>query len=264
MNDCCPTDVELGSGDKAMVGRINASVMEKIGAAKPKRRNGRIVRTLLLAAVIAAMMGTVAYAANAYFMNMEKVDEGVSGRWYLEDENGKVLEDQKISFPDAGMVLSFDGPAETSNQPEFRCWYLPSEADFGYTDAEGWATYLSDQGRDADIPYIVSAGVVRNNHRTVINGEVTVAKEEDWDDWHVIELTSDYTGCTLRWAYDKASFVLLFNGEKGWLVQVTGTSDLETLEHIARELEIRDSGERPYHEESYYAEGIGQIDPGRG
>ena len=46
---------------------------------------------------------------------------------------------------------------------------------------------------------------------------------------------------------------------------VAGDVD-ETLEHIARELEIRDSGRRPPYEESEssFVETIGIIDPGRG
>ena len=167
----------------------------------------------------------------------------------------------------AGMVLTFEGPEEIPNQPEFRCFYLPSETTFGFTDAEGWATYLSDNGQGAEIPYIIAARAVRpGNFKTVINGEVTVVKEEDWGEWHVTELTSDYTNCTWRWSYEKANFVLLFNGEKGWLIEITGTDELETLEHIARELEIRDSGQLPYFAESEETaiEGIGMIDPGRG
>lgn len=269
MDESCPADVMLGSEDKAMARRINDSVMAKIGAERPKPRRvmKRSVRTLLLVAAIAALMSTAAYAASGYFMNLKKTDETVSGYWRAVDADGNLTQEQKLSYPDAGMVLSYEGPAEIPNQPEFRCWYLPSEANFGYTDEEGWATYLSDQGEGPDLPYIVGAGVVRpGNFKTVINGEVTIVKEEDWGDWHVTELTSDYTNCTWRWSYERANYVLLFNSEKGWRVDVTGTADLETLEHIARELEIRDSGERPYFADSgeTVVEGIGMIDPGRG
>ncbi len=269
MDDNCPTEISLGREDKAMARRIHASVMEKIGEAQPKpRRAGRkTLRTALLAAAIAALMGTAAYAGSMFFMNAEKTNEAVSGSWRAVDKEGKLTQDQKLEYPDAGMVLTFEGPEEIPNQPEFRCFYLPSEANFGFTDKEGWAAYLSDNGDGPDIPYIISAGVVRpGNYKTIINGEVSVVKEEDWGDWHVTELTSDYTNCTWRWVYDRANYVLLFNSEKGWLVQVTGTEDLETLEHIARELEIRDSGERPYFEahEGIVVEGIGMIDPGRG
>ena len=269
MDDNCPADVTLGREDKAMARRVNDAVMAKIGAEQPRPRRAmkRSVRTLLLVAVIAALMSTAAYAASEYFMNLNKTDETVSGYWRAVDADGNLTQDQKLTYPDAGMVLSYEGPAEVSNQPEFRCWYLPSEATFGFTDEEGWATYLSDNGEGAEIPYIVGAGVVRpGNFRLVINGEVTIVKEEDWGDWHVTELTSDYTNCTWRWTYERANFVLLFNSEKGWRVDVTGTAPLETLEHIARELEIRDSGERPYFESTgeTYVEGIGMIDPGRG
>ena len=269
MDESCPAEVTLGGEDKAMARRINDSVMAKIGAEQPRPRRvmKRSVRTLLLVAAIAALMSTAAYAASEYFMNLKKTDEAVSGYWRAVDAAGNLTQEQKLSYPDAGMVLSYEGPAEIPNQPEFRCWYLPSEANFGYTDEEGWATYLSDQGEGPDLPYIVSSGVVRpGNFKTVINGEVTIVKEEDWGDWHVTELTSDYTNCTWRWSYERANYVLLFNSEKGWRVDVTGTADLETLEHIARELEIRDSGERPYFADSgeTVVEGIGMIDPGRG
>ena len=269
MDDNCPTEISLGREDKAMARRINASVMEKIGAARPKpRRVGRkTLRTALLAAAIAALMGTAAYATSAFFMKTEKTDEAVSGSWRAVDKEGKLTQDQKLEYPDAGMVLSFEGPEEIPNQPEFRCFYLPSETNFGFTDEEGWATYLSDNGRGAEIPYIIAARAVRpGNFKTVINGEVELVKEEDWGQWHVTELTSDYTNCTWPWVYEKANFVLLFNSEKGWLIEITGTDELETLEHIARELEIRDSGKLPYFAESEETavEGIGMIDPGRG
>ena len=267
MEDSCPTDVRLGAEDKDMARRVNASVLAKIGAEQPKPRKAasRTARTLLLVAVIAALMGTAAYAASGWFMGLKKAEEPVTGHYRAVDEDGKLKTDYKLTYPDAGLVLSFEGPEERTNQPEFRCFYLPSEADFGFTDAEGWATYLSDSGEGSSIPYIVSAGNVRaGNHRRIINGEVTTVKEELWGDWQVTELSSDYTRCTQRWAYDKANYILLFNSEKGWLIMVSGTDDLETLEHIASELEIRDSGEPAFSGEDDAVESIGILDPGRG
>ena len=267
MEDSCPTDVRLGAEDKDMAKRINASVMAKIGAEQPKphRTAKRTARTLLLVAVIAALMGTVAYAASGWFMGLKKTDEPVSGYYRKVDADGNLTTDVKLSYPDAGMVLSFEGPAERKNQPEFRCFYLPSEANFGFTDEEGWTYYISDQGEGAVLPYIVSAANVRaGNHRRIINGAVTTVKEEFWGDWQVTELTSDYTNCTWQWSYEKANYVLLFNSEQGWLVMVSGTDDLDTLEHIARELEIRDSGEPAFAGEDDTVESIGILDPGRG
>lgn len=266
MDESCPEKIELGAEDRAMARRVNARVLQKLNIAEPKpRRMKKTVRTFLLAAAIAVFMGAAAYAVSGWFMNMKKTDEPAVGYWRSVDAAGNLTDEQKIVFPDAGMILSYEGPKERTNRPEFRCWYLPSEADFGYTDAEGWTGYLSDSGTGAEIPYIVGAGNVRaGNFKTVINGEVTVVKEEDWDDWHVTFLTSDYTHCQGRWVYERANFVLLFNAEKGWLVTVTGTDSLDTLEHIARELEIRDSGESAFSGEDNMVESIGMIDPGRG
>ena len=267
MEDSCPTDVTLGAEDKDMARRINASVMAKIGAEQPKphRAAKRTARTLLLVAVIAALMGTVAYAASGWFMGLKKAEEPVTGHYRAVDSDGNLKTDYKLTYPDAGLVLTFEGPAERTNQPEFRCFYLPSEANFGFTDEEGWATYLTDDGEGPSIPYIVSASNVRaGNHRRIINGEVTTVKEEIWGDWQVTELTSDYTHCTQHWAYEKANYVLLFNSEKGWLIMVSGTDDLDTLEHIARELEIRDSGEPAFSGEDNAIESIGILDVGRG
>ena len=269
MDECCPEDLSLGSKDVALARRVNDRVMEKIGAPvqKPRRTARKTLRTMLLVAVLAALLSTAAYAVGGYYMKLRKTDGSESGKWVELAADGTVLSEQKLVYPDAGMVLSFEGPETRSNVPEFRCWYLPSEANFGYADAEGWATYLSDNGEGRSIPYVIGGGSVwPGNHRRVINGEVTLLREDDWGDWHVTELTSDYTNCTGHWAYDRANFVLLFNAEKGWLIEICGTEELETLEHIARELEIRDSGKRPYHaeESNKYTETSGMIDPGRG
>lgn len=267
MDGCCPEKVELGAEDRAAARRVSELVMRKLGAeqAKPRNTGRKTLRTLLLVAAIAAFMGAAAYAFSGWFMDMKKTDEPVTGYWRAIDAAGKLTDEQKIVFPDAGLVLSFEGPAERANRPEFRCWYLPSEANFGYTDEEGWTGYLSDQGTGPDIPYIISAANVRaGNFRTVVNGDVAVVKEEDWADWHVTMLTSDYTNCTGRWVYDRANYVLLFNAEKGWLISVIGTDELDVLARIAAGLEIRDSGEPAYAGEDSMIESIGMIDPGRG
>ena len=91
-----------------------------------------------------------------------------------------------------------------------------------------------------------------------------MVKEESWDDWQVTMLTSDYSRCTQRWTYERANYVLLFNSEEGWLIMVSGTDPLDTLEHIARELEIRDSGRPAFSGEDSAVESIGILDPGRG
>ena len=66
----------------------------------------------------------------------------------------------------------------------------------------------------------------------------------------------------LKVLYDEANYILLFDESRGYLVIISGTSDMETLEHIAQGLEIRES-DIPKRENNLAAD-IGAIDVGRG
>ena len=54
----------------------------------------------------------------------------------------------------------------------------------------------------------------------------------------------------------------MFDPARGYLVQVSGTDSMETLEKIAENLEILESDTPPY--EHPYSETIGFLDLGRG
>ena len=141
------------------------------------------------------------------------------------------------------------------------CWCSFRQA----ADAEGWTNYLSDSGEGGSIPYIINIySVNTGNCRYVLNGKPAVVREEYWGDWYVLEISSDYSESKTIGFYDndRANYILLFDEVRGYLAMVSGTSDMDTLEHIAQELEIRES-DRPY-EEPAYTEIIGCIDVGRG
>ena len=70
---CCPENVTLGTSDAELTARIKAGTLKKIGV-QPTRRRVR-VRTLLLAAVIAAFFGSAACAVVRYNMNFENVQD---------------------------------------------------------------------------------------------------------------------------------------------------------------------------------------------
>ena len=74
---CCPENVTLGTPDAELAARIKAKTLKKIGV-QPARRHVR-VRTLLLAAAIAAFFGSAACAIARYSMHLQDVrdqDEG--------------------------------------------------------------------------------------------------------------------------------------------------------------------------------------------
>lgn len=259
----CPESLSISGKDRALTERVKTQVFAELGLSHAPGI-GKIFRTALLVAVMASLFVGGAFAISRYFMSIEKApEENVSGYWTEYNEAGDILEQQEHVFPDVGMIFNFTGPEEQAGVPEFRCFWLPEEPDAGGTDAEGWTGYLALYGEESDFPYVINCRAAHpNGSRLVLNGDVTVIKEEYWGDWYVIGLSSDYSDCKLRWPSEKANYILLFNEQSGALVTIGGTSDMETLEHIAREMEIRDSG-RTLPRNNMDA-GIGQIDIGRG
>ena len=259
---CCPENVTLGTPDAELAARIKAKTLKKIGV-QPARRHVR-VRTLLLAAVIAAFFGSAAYAIARYSMNLQDVrdqDEVVSGHITEINKNGEVVNDETLYFPDAGLLLTFTGPDESYNSPEFKANYLPSEPTNGIGRGE-WTTYLCNDGKGNIMPYLITANNVdTGNDKGVLNGKTEIVKQENWDGWEITEIVSDYTESSFA-NWEIVNYIFMFDPARGYLVQVSGTDSMETLEKIAENLEIRESDTPPF--ESPFSEEIGILDLGRG
>lgn len=264
MADCCPVNACIGIQDDEVTERVKALVAEKIGKKKTHRHIP--ARTLLIAAIITMLLTATAFAVSEYFMNtyMMEAEETVTGRWLIQDADGEVLEEQRLVFPDAGQVFTFTGPEEKHNRPEFRCFWLPTEPDptFSFTDEEGWTQYLIDTGEGSSLPYVINIANVNTRCTYILNGSPEIIREFDRGGWHVTEITSDYTDCSVKWGYERANFIILFDASRGYLLLIRGTADMETLEHIVNEMEVRESGEPAFDDP--YSETIGIIDPGRG
>lgn len=273
----CPADVTIGEENAARTARIKAAVYENLGMAAPgARKPGRIatrrmrksVRAALIAAAIAALLGATAYAVTSFTVNRCEVEagEGVTGYWTYVDENGAVTESQKWSYPHAGMVFTFSGSETVYNKPEFRCFYLPNEPTEGITDADGWTSRLAGTPPTGhSFPYCITASnVSTGNSRYIINGKAELVDESDWGTWHVMKITSDYSACeSFYFENDRVNYIILFDAVRGYFVNICGTSDMETLEHIACEIEVRESA-TPYAPDTAMSETIGILEPGRG
>ncbi len=264
---CCPEEVEIGTEDTERTERIRAAVMADLGGTeksrtKKPRHKHRNLRIILLASAVAALLSTAAFAVSKYMMKSEKTNEPAVGHWAETDGKGVVRQDRKIVFKDAGMVFTFSGPEEQHNLPQFRANWLPDGKPEGNSDSEGWTGYLCDNGDSKDsLPYLINAWCVdTDNCKYVLNGDVTVLSDECKDGWQIMKIVCDYSGMDMSW--DKANYILMFNPEKGWLVEIGGTSDMEILEKIANNLEIRE-GDMP-QAKSRISGDIGMIDIGRG
>lgn len=273
--DICPENVTIGTADAARTARIKAAVFENIGAAAREKKSARsmkkTVRTVLLVAAISALLTATAYAVASFTMDRRSVPEGetVSGYWTFMDADGNITEQQKLSYPEASMVFTFTGPAETRKEPEFCCFWLPSEPTIGKTDTDGWTGYLADERGTTEgaIPYVVGIGSVPTAYKAqyVLSGRAEIVEETDWGVWHVQKITSDYSESEMyRWYENsRVNYIFLFDAERGYLVQIKGTDDMDTLEHIAREIEVRES-DTPYEGHPEVAESISILEPGCG
>ena len=247
MEGCCPERAEPGKRDAELVRRIEREVFIKLNMDRRRLCRRKIIRTVLIAAVIAALMTVTAFAAGLFTMELHKVEEGeeVSGYWRFYDQEGELTEQQEWTYPEASIVFTFYGPEEEYNMPEFRFGWLPEEGEH-YEEqksmSEGWMYSYGLMCQCDIIP--CQAGVMSvpvKGYRGVLNGEATVLKEEVWDCWDVTEIQVDYSNCTtVRWP-KPVNYIYMFDQERGYLAYVRGCDGMETLEKIARNMEIRES-----------------------
>ena len=264
VQNCCPADIELGRYDRDLTARILENVQGRLGMnPSHPRRIRKVRRILLLAAVLALAFATAAYAIAEYTIRLRKpaADEDLlAGFRYEEVVDGKVWNSEVLVYPDAGMVFTFSCPDEMTRTPEFRCFWLPQDATEGITDEQGWTKRLFCDAGDS-IPYCITTfDSIRDGSQYVLNGDVELVKEEQLEDWQILEVTSDYSRM-IHPAYERANYILLFEKTTGFLVLVSGESDMETLEHIVYEMEIRESDVSPV---AGGGSGIGLMDLGRG
>ena len=275
MDNCCPEGVALGTADEQLTQRIKAEVLNKIkdGGRKPRKRNG--TRILLLAAVIATLMTATAFAAGLFGMRRETVpaDEIPSGYWRFYDEEGKLVEEQKLIYPDAGLIFTFTGPDRPRYQLEIKPGWLPEGEHYvecfrsDYT-GDGWGNGFGTFCSHDHIPcQIFAYEVDTRGRRSVLNAEPVTIEEETWDNWKVTKVAADYSNTewsSLNKWLSLVNYILMFDEEQGILAIVQGEDSMETLEKIAKNLEIRET-DTPMPQGSPRDEiQIGMMDIGRG
>ena len=265
ITDCCPEAAILGEYDGRLAERIDRRVQQRISTADTRpTRTRRLPKAVLLAAVLVLSIGTVAFAVVGYSMSHRKPaaeEDLVSGFRYETIVDGKVWNSEILSFPDAGMVFTFNCPEPAADTAEFRCFWLPGAATEGITDEEGWTKYLFRDEGDTILYSISTLDYIRDGMQLVLSGDVEVVGEENWDDWQILKVSADCSDLIYP-TYDRANYILLYQNSTGYLIVVAGEAEMETLEHIAREMEIRRS-DIPKHEDINGLP-VGSMDLARG
>ena len=82
-----------------------------------------------------------------------------------------------------------------------------------------------------------------------------ILEETTWGEYEVTKVLNHNP----YWGDD--NYVLLFSPEYGYLIRVGGSMDMETMEHIARELEVQITDEEIAYDPDF---NIGIVNVGRG
>jgi len=230
----------------------------------PRRLHRKIWSTVLVAAIIISLLSATAYALGLFRMRVQELEADTSREgnyWIIHDENGNELSIQVGDKLLHGLSFAFGGDA-VANQVEFHLNWLPEDSKISWVATEngGWHQYLIDDREqetdwypeegvfDAAIPYLITAEYAYNDHVLVLNGACEIVKQEQWEGFEVYEVKCakdiwEGNGTPEgRHLVSYENYVLMFSLEEGYMINVGGTADMETLEHIARELEVRSKG----------------------
>ena len=252
--DCFPEELMLGDYDEALNARIKEKVMKQIEGKHVAKKTGRVIRIVALVAILAVLFTVSAYATGLFSQKFTKANGTVSGEWIWHNEDG-TQEVQKMNYPEAGYVLTAEDTGSIPNQIELKANWLPSNTE----NVGKWGAYLHDDGGfEGPVPYGVSIYYAIPGFTAVLNGDVEIIGEETWGEYKVTKLTAAWN---LEYGLGVQNFILMKNEEHGYIISIGGGDDFETLEHIARELEVRDTGEPVKYDPNF---NIGIMNIGRG
>lgn len=238
-----------GAGDAQLRSAQTLLGYEEENMHLTNRKTRRVFRAVLLIAAALAALGITAYAAGVFSLHLEQPaeDETVKVRYSVFAPDGTVGEGGDLEARNIGLVVGFEGKAES--EVEFRANWLPegpkSVTGEGRSADKGYYSFLDSYAADPYdlIPYQVSVYYAYPGFKIIVQGDVDIVKEDVWGELEVTEFVETQTygeGQKLV-----TNFVLLFSPNEGWLISVGGSEDFETLEHIARELDVRQTGVAP-------------------
>ncbi len=254
--DCFSEELMLGETDKARDARIKETVMKHIQEEKRGRGTGarRVIRLVALVAVLATLFTVTAYATGLFNQKLTKASGTVSGTWTWHNEDGSV-EVQRMNYPEAGYILTAEDTGLIPNKIELKANWLPSR-----TEQVGqWLPRIYDDGGfEGPVPYQICTHYAIPGFTLVLNGDCRIVKEETWENYQVTELSAAWN---LEYGMGVQNFVLLRDEEHGYIISVGGDQSFETLEHMAKELEVRDTGVPVDYDPNF---NIGIMNIGRG
>ena len=225
-------DLILEAGEKlSLPGEENSVLLTDKKEETMHSKKSKTTRIVLIAAAIAALLAATALAAGIFATRATPVEDGggLSGTWG----------DVTATFPDTEMYLTFES-ANPHHEVYFKAGWLPTPATVNEADENGYSWYLADEGEGQVEPYCINSynRANINDIRYTLNGKAEVVLQDEWKGLERTEIAVDYSGSEYI-TLPAANYIMLFDPAANWMIQIAGTSDMETLEKIADNLDIR-------------------------
>lgn len=226
------------------------------------KKSSKRILTIALVACLVLALAITAYAVGLFTVSHRDPEPGESYSIYWPDNPSGRLVWDKFNY-----VFEFDGPEECS-EIRFKEGWLPfapnEEVNAWSTDAEGWRTTLVSEGAPevdhtgynyqpyrADVFY---ASQFENDGAMILMYQTPEEIiSEQWGEHQVLKfhatqhfdaIDDDLTGIHRPERTADYYYVILFSPDEGYVIVVCGTSDMETVEHVARELQIKKTGNK--------------------
>ncbi len=258
-SECFDESIELGEYNE-MTASIHRRVLARIR--NDQRRKHYAVRQtismILIAAVLISLLTATAYALGLFKLNKNHIPDGVTvhGEWIERDAEGNITYIQNMNYTDTNLVFTYDCES-TPHYVEFKPGWLPSDPSLQVGENEEWYFHMIDDGSSevGHILYNIDVFYAVPGFQLVMMYPSEILEESLWEGYEVTKLINHnpVTG--------DDNYVLLFDPEHGYMIRVGGGLDMDTLEKIAQNLEIRILDEEVDYDPDY---NIGIINVGRG
>ena len=257
-SECFDESIELGEYNE-LTAKIQRRVLAQIKDDQRRKHFARrqALSIAIIAAVLVSLLTVTAYALGLFKLNKNHIPEEVTvhGEWIERDSAGNITDVQDMQYPDTNLVFTYDCEA-TPHYVEFKPGWLPMEGR-GWTTDDGWYYHYGYDGDSAEgqILYQIELYYALPGYQLVMMFQSDIVEESNWGEYEVTKLINHNP----YWGDD--NYVLLFNPEYGYMIRVGGGLDMETMEKIAKDLEIQITDEEVEYNPDY---NIGIINVGRG
>ena len=225
-----------------------------------KRHYAKYLIAVAAAVCLIFAMGVAAYAMGLFSLGHREKNQGESYSIDCIDPN------DKITWDNFKYVFEFSGGDEC-NAVQFKEGWLPfppnEEINSWATDSDGWRRRLVSEGADGvdstsdnyqpyRIDLYYAPQFINGGALILLDQEPGEIISEQWGEHQVLKFTAtshrdaikdEVLGIDIPERNLEYYFVIMFSPEHGYAAVVSGTSDMETIEHIAKELQFRQTDE---------------------